>query len=173
VWKNLRRSGSEKWFLGYSPIVGIDADRILSDLPDAVLIHIVRHPMASYAETRYRPFSLSCSRYTWIWEVVQRKSLVFQDKYPSRYMIVRYEDLIEKKKETTEHLCSVLGIEFHEALLVPSWNGTPLKDQYPWGTIRIPDNREQADRISELSEDERAEIRFITNRTARELGYTL
>jgi hypothetical protein len=173
AWKNLRRSGREKWFLGYSPIIGVDADRVLADLPDAVLIHVIRHPLAAYAETKRRPFPLSCSRYTWIWEIVQRKSLAFRDKYPSRYVIVRYEDLIRKKKETLEGLCKSLDIEYNEALSVPSWNGIPLENQYPWGTIGIPDNQEQADRINELSQEERAEIDLITRRTAQEFEYEL
>jgi len=173
AWKNMRRSGRETMYVGYSPIVGVDADRILADFPEAIILHVVRHPFASYAETKYRPFPLSCSRSTWTWEIVQRKSLVFQEKYPGRYIIIRYEDLIEQKQATMEGVCQHLGIAFHEALLRPSWNGTPLEDQYPWGTIRLPDEGEQTDRIQELSREEKTEIRLITRSTSEDLGYEL
>ena len=35
AWKNCKKTGKEKYYVGYSPIIGVDADRIFSDLPQA------------------------------------------------------------------------------------------------------------------------------------------
>ncbi|WP_210183065.1 hypothetical protein, partial [Bradyrhizobium retamae] len=32
-WTNLKRSGREAAYVGYSPVIGFDADKILEDLP--------------------------------------------------------------------------------------------------------------------------------------------
>ena len=40
VWKNLNRSGRETFHVGYSPIITVDADKILTDLPQA---HLLAH----------------------------------------------------------------------------------------------------------------------------------
>jgi hypothetical protein len=56
-------------------------------------------------------------------------------------------------------VCNALGIEATPSLDIPSWNGEPLKEVYPWGTIRSVDpavNRATAD---ELSADEQAAVR--------------
>ncbi len=173
AWKNYNRSGKEKYFVGYSPIIGVDAEKIFADLPEATIIHIVRNPVACYSETNRRPFPLSLRRYVWTWEIMQRKSLVYQEKFKGKYIIIRYEDLIQKKKEVMADVCKNLGITFEDILLEPSWNGKPLKDQDPWGTIGTPDLNEQNERKSEISENEIAEIKQITGRTCVELGYEL
>jgi len=173
TWRNLNKSGEEKYYVGYSPIIGVDADRIFSDLPNAKILHIVRNPLIAYAETCYRPFPNSLRRYIWIWNFVQVMSLSFQEKYPDRYIILHYEDLLNKKEETMRKLCYQLGLSFSDTLLYPSWNGKKLDDVYPWGTIYSPDTGEQEKRKSELSEEQIAEIRGITRLPAKELGYNI
>ncbi len=49
-WKNYNKSGKEKAYVGYSPIVGVDGESILKDLPDGHVVHIVRNPYSAYAE---------------------------------------------------------------------------------------------------------------------------
>src|SRR4051794_7054729 len=54
AWKDFNRKGSEKIYVGYSPIIGVDADKILNDLPNAHVLHVVRNPWSAYADTRKR-----------------------------------------------------------------------------------------------------------------------
>jgi hypothetical protein len=173
AWKNYRRSGREQCYVGYSPIVGVDAERIFADVPEACVIHVVRHPQACYSETRRRPFPLSLRRYSWTWEFVQRRSLVYKEKFSGKYLVIRYEDLIEKKEKVMRDVCRAIKISYSEGLLFPSWNGVRLENQYPWGTIDFPTAEEQGARIAELPPADRAEIALITRDTAKALGYTL
>ncbi len=55
AWKDYRRSGQEQVYVGYSPIIVVDADKILTDLPQAHLLHVVRNPWSAYADTKKRP----------------------------------------------------------------------------------------------------------------------
>jgi hypothetical protein len=173
AWKNCRRTGSEKYYVGYSPIIGVDAERIFSDLPDAHVVHVVRNPLACYSETKYRPFPLSLRRYVWTWNIVQYKALVYRDRYPGKFTIIRYEDLISKKKEVMDTVCKTLGISFDESLMYTSWNGERLEDIYPWGTIHTADLEEQNARIKELGGEEVSEAKLISRHFATTLGYDL
>ena len=166
-------SGQEKYYVGYSPIIGVDADRIFADLPEAKVLHVVRNPIVAYSETCRRPFPLSLKRYVWTWNFVQYKSLVFAEKYPDNYIIVRYEDILSNKEETMKDLASRLGISYNESMLYPSWNAKKLDNVYPWGTIDFPDDNEQKTRKEELTEEQRAEIRQISRIFAEQLGYDL
>ena len=47
AWKDYNRTGEESWYVGYSPIIGVDTARILRDLPTAHVLHVVRNPWAA------------------------------------------------------------------------------------------------------------------------------
>jgi hypothetical protein len=71
---------------------------------------------------------------------------------------VRLEDIVADASKALTPVLSSLGVEDHAALSTPTWNGLPLQDIYPWGTIRraTPDaNRATA---AELSAEEHAEV---------------
>src|SRR5690606_34063130 len=55
AWKDFKRSGKEEFYVGYSPIIGVDADKILNDLPNAHVLHVVRNPWSAYGDTKKRP----------------------------------------------------------------------------------------------------------------------
>lgn len=172
AWKNYNTSGKEKYFLGYSPIIGVDAEKMIGNLPDMKIIHVVRHPLACFAETRRRPFPLSLQRYTFTWNLVQERSLLYAEKYPNNYYVVRYEDLILDSKEAEmKKLAEWLDIDFNESMLAPSFNGKVLDNIYPWGTIDFADMEEQNKRISEIPDDEKKEILWITKYTRAALKY--
>lgn len=162
AWQDYRRSGQEKAYVGYSPIIAVDADKILDDLPQAHVLQVVRNPWSAYADTKKRPVPLSLQKYLTGWTTTQYHALVFQQKYPGRVHIVRYEDVIADPVKTLEPICAALGIAVSPTLTTPTWNGTPLENVYPWGTIRkaTPDaNRATAE---ELSAEERAAVRMWT-----------
>jgi len=70
-------------------------------------------------------------------------------------------------------LCASTGIEYNEILLYPSWNGIKLDNQYPWGTIGLPDLKEQEERIKELSSEEKNNIKMISKYMAEKFNYNL
>ena len=173
AWRNLKRTGKEKYYVGYSPIIGVDGDKIFADLPDAVVLHVVRSPLACFPETCRRPFPLSLKRYVWTWSFVQYRALYYAQKYPKNFIIVRYEDLLDNKKKTMTGLMKKLGLRFDESLLYPSFNGERLDNVYPWGTIDFPTHNEQKTRQSELTKEQVAEVKQIAGRFIKELGYSV
>ena len=55
AWKDYQRTGRETVYVGYSPIIVVDAEKILRDLPQAHVLHVVRNPWSAYADTKKRP----------------------------------------------------------------------------------------------------------------------
>ena len=157
-WKNRQASGRERMFVGYSPIIGVDADRIFADLPDAHLLHVVRHPWSAYADTKRRPVPLSLDGYMLRWNVCQMHALRARTRYPGRVHVVRIEEVMADPQATLGAVCTAMSLEAADTLTRPTWNGQPLDEVYPWGTIRKPTldaNRAAAD---SLTDDERQAI---------------
>lgn len=171
AWKNLARTGKEKAYLGYSPVIGIDGEKIMKDFPDGHVIHVVRNPYSGYADTKKRPFPLSLQRYTWTWNFMQQMALTFNERFPKNFHVVRFEDIVEDPKKTMSSLAKKLGLSYSPTLLYPSWNGQRMESVYPWGTIRTPTPEANIATMKELSKKEHAEIKSLSGVMRRALGY--
>jgi len=150
AWINRRASGRERVYVGYSPIIVVDAQRILTQMPDAHVLHVVRNPWSAYADTKKRPVPLPLESYMLGWCVCQHAALVAKRLFPDRMHIVRFEDILAGSSPALSPICTALGIETTPSLDVPSWNGEPLQEVYPWGTIRTATsdaNRATADEL--------------------------
>jgi hypothetical protein len=162
AWKDYRASGRETHYLGYSPIIGVDADKILQDFPQGHVIHVVRNPWSAYADTKKRPVPLSLPHYMNAWMICQTHALKFKAAYPDRMHIVRFEDYIADRAGVLGTLLTSMGLEKSDTVTTPTWNGEPLKEVYPWGTIRIPTEEVNLQTARELSAAEIAEVRGWT-----------
>ena len=171
AWKNLTRTGKEKAYVGYSPVIGLDGEKMVKDFPNGHVIHVVRNPYSGYADTKKRPFPLSLTRYTWTWNFMQEMALTYNEKYPKQFHIVRFEDLVASPKRTMTTLCRKLGLSFAPETLYPSWNGTKMESVFPWGTIRTPTTEANIATKNELSKQEIAEIKSLSGVMRRALGY--
>jgi len=159
AWKDYRRSGREVVYVGYSPALVIDADKILEDLPNSHVLHVVRNPFSAYADTKRRPLPLSLRHYMLGWTLNQYHALLFRERFPKRLHIVRVEDVMANPFSALATVCESLGLEAPSTLRQPTWNGTKLDEIYPWGTIRAatPEaNRATADLLTPA---ERGEVK--------------
>jgi hypothetical protein len=173
TWRDLRRSGRERYYVGYSPVIVLDAETILAELPDAHIVHVVRNPWSAYAETRRRPVPLDLAAYVLQWVLNQHLAHAVRSKHPDRVMVVRYEDLIGDATAALAPLCARLGIDGTDDVLgIPTWNGERLTEVYPWGTIRRPSPEANAATGSELTSDERDEVTRLAGPWLDILGYT-
>ena len=157
AWKDFHRSGRERVYVGYSPIITIDAAAILADLPGAHVLHVVRNPWSAYGDTCKRPVPLSLAHYALGWTVNQYHALLYRERFPGRMHIVRAEDVMRDPMTTLGAVLAELGLQKADSLRTPTWNGTSLREVYPWGTIRIPTpeaNRETARALSPADHDE-------------------
>lgn len=171
AWKDFNRTGEEAVYVGYSPIIGVDSDKILEDLPQAHVLHVVRNPWSAYADTKKRPVPLSLAHYMLGWTMNQYFALLFKEKYPERMHIVRAEDVMADSVKTLGAICEKLGLETADSLKTPSWNGVPLEEVYPWGTIRKANPQANQATAEELSQNERAEIRAYTSQYLEVFDY--
>lgn len=171
AWKNLKRSGKEKAYLGYSPVIGFDGEKMVKDFPKGHVIHVVRNPYSGYADTKKRPFPLSLHRYAWTWNFMQQMALTFENRFPKNFHVIRFEDLVADPKKTMTGLCKKLGLSYSPATLYPSWNGVKMESVYPWGTIRTPTTEANIATLKELSKKEHAEMASLTIVMRDVLGY--
>lgn len=160
AWKDYRRSGRETVHVGYSPIITVDSDKILRDLPQAHVLHVVRNPWSAFADTSKRPVPMNLGDYLLGWTLNQYYALLFRDMYPGRVHIVRIEDVMAAPKKTLGAICDKLGLETSDSLAHASWNGNPLTEVYPWGTIRTPTPESNLATARELSAAQVDEIRM-------------
>lgn len=159
AWRDYRRTGEETVYVGYSPIVVVDAAKILADLPGAHVLHVVRNPWSAYADTKKRPVPLGLADYLFAWTVNQYHALLYREQYPDRVHVVRAEDVMTDPRGTLGPICERLGLEPAASLARPSWNGAELTEIYPWGTIQQATPAANLATALELSPAERDEVR--------------
>jgi hypothetical protein len=159
AWKDYHRPREPLVYVGYSPVVVVDAEKILTDLPQAHVLHVVRNPWSAYADTKKRPVPLALADYLLGWTLNQYHALLYREKFPGRLHIVRAEDVMADPKRTLGAVCETLGLEAAESLARPTWNGNPLEEIYPWGTIRRATPEANRATAQELSPAERGEVR--------------
>lgn len=162
AWKDYNRSGENRVYVGYSPIIGVDADKILNDLPGAHVLHVVRNPWSAFADTIKRPVPLNLHHYMLGWTLNQYHALLFKEKYLDRMHIIRVEDVMADPYKTLGALCDKLGLAPAESLRQPSWNGQPLEEVYPWGTLRRVTPEVNKATAEELAAEQREQIRAYT-----------
>jgi hypothetical protein len=171
TWKDYRATGREKAYLGYSPVLVLDAEKIFEDFPDAHVLHVVRNPYSGYSDTKKRPFPLSLARYTWTWNLCQHMALTYAERYPKNFHVLRFEDLIADPKAAMTGVCGRLGVSYSDTCLYPSWNGAELREVYPWGTIRVPTPEVNVATMNQLTDEEKAQIKSLSVVMQRALGY--
>jgi hypothetical protein len=162
AWKDYQRTSQEQMYVGYSPTIVVDAEKILPDRPPAHVLHVVRNPWSAYADTKKLPVPLSPAHYLLAWNLNQYFSLLVKERFPDRLHIVRTEDVMADPERTLGELCQRLGLESSSTLATPSWNGTPLAEVYPWGTIRRATPEANRATAEELSPRERDDVRAYT-----------
>jgi hypothetical protein len=171
AWKDYRASGKEWMHVGYSPIIGVDADKIVSDLEHAHVLHIVRNPWSAYADTKKRAVPLSIAHYMTGWCINQQAALTFADMFPGRVHVLRFEDIIVDPVRVLGDFLEKLGVGRSVTLAKPTWNGTALPQVYPWGTIRTPTAEANRATAEELTQAERHEIYHRTKPFLKTLAY--
>jgi hypothetical protein len=171
TWTNLNRSNRETAYVGYSPVIGFDADKLLSDFPLGHVIHVVRNPFSAFADTIKRPFPLSAERYAFTWAMMQHHALIFSRIYAERFHILRFEDLVASPGKAMRRLADRLNIAWDDALLNPSWNGMRMQSVYPWGTIRTPTTEANIATMNELTPEQKALLGSITQVMLPHFGY--
>ncbi len=173
AWENYYTAAkAEMSYVGYSPAIGIDAERIVRDFPNVRIMHIVRNPFSAYRDTKRRPFPQPLSKYLITWNIYHSTVEMYTRMYPDNVRIFRYEDLVGNKQAFMKGVARFIGVDFEQTMLYPSWNGVEIKDNIaPWGTVLKSTSEYNEAIINELSDAEKAQIVNGTTALARHFGY--
>jgi len=120
------------------------AEHLLALYPEARIVHIVRDPRAVLASQRnrwrmrqlgaahipvfemlrnwvnYHPITMSK-----LWNEANQRALSLQRQ--KRFLLVRFEDLVENPQAETRRICSFLGITFEPTMLnIPRWGSSNI-----------------------------------------------
>jgi hypothetical protein len=173
AWKNYyTKQREDMTYVGYSPAIGIDADRIVRDFPDVRIIHIVRNPFSAYRDTKRRPFPQPLSKYLITWNIYHSTVEMYAKMHPRNVRIFRYEDLVADKVEFMKQVSEFIDVPFSETMLYPSWNGVEIKDNIaPWGTVLKSTEEYNEAIINELTGAEKAQIAHGSMALARHFGF--
>ena len=172
AWRDYARSGREHVHVGYSPIIVVDADKIVTDLPGGHVLHVVRNPWSAYADTKKRAVPLSLPHYLAAWCINQMAALTYSKMFPDQVHVLRFEDIVADPVRVLGRFLARLDIAPSPTLARPSWNGNPLAEVYPWGTVRIPTPEANRSTADELSTSEKDEIRLRAGVVLEHFGYT-
>lgn len=173
AWENYyTKPDSEKTYVGYSPTIGIDSERLIKDFPHIKIIHIVRNPFSAYRDTKRRPFPLPITRYMITWNIYHSTVEMYARLYPDNVRIFKYEDLVGDKENFMRRISDFISVPYHEAMLYPSWNGTKIEhDIAPWGTVLQSTKEYNISVIDELTKEEKAIISASSKPLAVHFGY--
>ena len=105
------------------------------------------------------------------WTLNQFYALFLRERFPGRLHIVRAEDVMADSYKTLSPICQAIGVSPADSLKTPSWNGTPLNEIYPWGTIRKANPTANKATAMELSKDEQDQIRSYTRQYLETFDY--
>jgi protein-tyrosine sulfotransferase len=144
--------------------------------PDAKFLHVVRNPYATLVAIR-RHMSQK-NRYPFLNKAINalENSYYYLYRNPlliDEYLILRYEDLVNKPSDTMQKVAEFVGIEFSEMLLKPTtlgvpWTGNSTSGRVFEGISKQPLDAWQ-DKITPL------EIRLVNllfDHVLRDYGYT-
>ena len=112
------------------------AETLLEWYPRASVVHMLRDPRAVYRSQLKRLARDTTARFyrvlghvpplakawilvevAWVWSSAVARHRRLARRYPDRYRLVRFEDLVREPASEIERLCEFLGVEFEPAML--------------------------------------------------------
>jgi hypothetical protein len=121
----------KKWITAFTPRMSMRDENMHSFFqiyPDGKLISIIRDPKnwfpsaSRHRETSYGDISKALN----LWKKNSRATIRNKEKYQDRVAIIRFEDLIANTEVVMQYLADFLKIKFSKALLVPTFNKSPI-----------------------------------------------
>jgi hypothetical protein len=133
AWLNNQNySGSKKFIIAFTSRLGImneNVERFFGVYPDGRLISVVRDPKSwlSSAKKRLPGVYTDVGQALSEWNKSAQAVLWNKEKYGDCVYLIQFEDLVSKTEAVMRLLTDVLGIEFDDILLTPTFNKFPIK----------------------------------------------
>ncbi len=112
------REGKPRWG-DQTGLIERYADPIFAAYPAARMIHLIRDPRDRYEASLalWPKGKMRAGGATARWLYSARLAHRNQRRYPNRYMIVRYETLVQQPEQTLREVCAFIGETFVPAML--------------------------------------------------------
>jgi LPS sulfotransferase NodH len=125
-------SGPKKVVTGFTPRLSMELERVerfFAAYPDGTLVSIVRDPRAWYASaTSHRKYyRRALEEAIGVWRHSTEAALAADERFGARVVVLTYEELIEEPEATVTALADRVGIAMTPELLVPTFNGLPIR----------------------------------------------
>ncbi len=129
---NRNYSGHKKFVTASAPAlttVRENVDFFFEVYPDGRLIFLARDPRNwfPFAAERWPRTYGDAARAASQWNESGQAMLWSKERYGDRVCVLRFEDLIGKTEAAMRYLADLLGIEFDDILLVPTFDKFPIK----------------------------------------------
>ena len=98
------------------------ADTILAAYPTASMVHVLRDPRDRYASqaTHRTPRRSGAGRAAALWHWSERLARHHSRRFPGRYLVVRYEDLVADPNPRLEEIRCFLGLDVSTGTIDPT-----------------------------------------------------
>jgi hypothetical protein len=176
--QHARRAGKPRWG-EQTGLIERYADRVLETFPDGRMLHMIRDPRDRYVES-LKMWPNGNGRAggavaRWLYTTsLARRNL---KKYPSQYMVVRFEDLVYEPETTLRSICHFIGEEYQPQMLAMA--GAPdHRAKLERGAQRPAESSPLSDEHigiyrHGLSKHELAFMQNMARASLREFGYGL
>lgn len=116
--QHAQRRGKARWG-DQMKMIEAHAERLLSWYPAAQMIHLIRDPRTRYlaAGARHRQLPGKLGWETAGWRHSADLAVRNQERFPDRYLVVRYEQLRSAPERTLRAVCAFLGEDYTERML--------------------------------------------------------
>jgi sulfotransferase family protein len=138
---------------------GEEVERFFTAYPDGWLVAIVRDPKGWFESARrYKSSYADLASAVSAW-VASTLALVEEKSRRPRVVLLSYEQLVREPEQVMRGLADRLAITFDDALLVPTFNGLPIRadSSEPVSSYGILEGRADSHRLT-LSADESGQI---------------
>ena len=161
--------GDKRWAVAFEPAIASGPRRwveLRRLYPEGKVISIVRDPWSWYAsarrwEHRWQRREDAIAH----WSKVGRNTLKWRKLVSPEFLAIAFEDLLADTETTMRRVAAFLEIDFVPQLLVPTFNGEPIRANTSFADVSTEVSTKPLERAKrELDEDDYA---FVTEHAGR------
>jgi Sulfotransferase family len=124
-------AGPKRAVVGFTPRLAMELERVerfFAAYPDGMLVSIVRDPRGWYASARqHRKYYADLEQSIGLWRASTESAIEAAGRFADRVVVLTYEQLLEDTEANVAALASRMGISMTPDLLVPTFNGRPIR----------------------------------------------
>ena len=150
-------------------------DNLIKWFPNAKILHIIRDPRFVLASEIHKDlktdyplkkesyfYNLGLFFYVLIqWFLALRLDKKFEKKYPTQYLSIKYEDLLNDHERKVKYVCSFLNVKYEESMLNPPIVDSSYQER----------NKKNSRRVAKITPVMEYLLTFFLRNDMRKLGY--